>query len=317
MNQKPKKHHFVPECYLRNFLDNRIFFTLDIRKVQKGYDERISYSNPSKVCYFENYYSINDKIFGDSDFDELFVESEVLKNLEDIYPTLYKKMIYGNQFLIEDCVLTSDFIVQLKLRNPYWFNNEQVKIKKNIVKDITLKDLELDTGFESIPIEFKKNILNAVLEGIKIDPAFDKRLQLNSLIRRYNSEVELNKRHRNAIVNCKWIILIAPEKGPYFITSDNPGVSVDNNKLVYNTKFDKNFTFYLPLSPQYCLCITDFEKDNVLEKNHPFKVIEKLQINRDLVFGINNTLIQLINKLLIAVDESYLDEIKNLNRPKS
>jgi len=34
--QVPKKHHFVPECYLKRFMLGGKLVTLDIRKVQKG-----------------------------------------------------------------------------------------------------------------------------------------------------------------------------------------------------------------------------------------------------------------------------------------
>lgn len=33
--QKAKKHHFVPECYLKNFVVDKDLFTLDIKKLQK------------------------------------------------------------------------------------------------------------------------------------------------------------------------------------------------------------------------------------------------------------------------------------------
>lgn len=315
MKQKPKKHHYVPECYLDNFLREGKFFTLDIRKVLKGFNEFPRDSNPSKICYFEDYYKIEEGVFDQNVFNELFVELEVLKNLEDKYLGLYQKVITENQLSLDDSILIANFIVQLKLRNPYWYNNQQTKIKKEVIDSATLESFEFEGRFDSIPKELKQFALDLLLEKISNNPKFDKMFQLRTLIRRYKEQEELNNGVIKAMVNCKWNILCAPDYGPFFITTDNPGISLGIDKLFYNTRFTGGFTFYLPLSPKYCLCITDYEKDNVLLERKPFKQVEKLNINQETVFGINDSLIQRVNKLLIAADKSYLSAIRSLNSP--
>ncbi len=94
----PKKHHFVPQVYLRNFTDGAKLYVLDVGKVQKGYREAPIQKSTSQICYFENYYRINSEL-GNSQFrldayDALYIELQVFKQLENRYPKNSRKSFH-------------------------------------------------------------------------------------------------------------------------------------------------------------------------------------------------------------------------------
>lgn len=49
MKNSPKKHHYVPECYLKSFVDHKNNFWYLNRK-----ESKTKLTMPSKVCYEED-----------------------------------------------------------------------------------------------------------------------------------------------------------------------------------------------------------------------------------------------------------------------
>jgi hypothetical protein len=95
----------------------------------------------------------------------------------------------------------------------------------------------------------------------------------------------------------------APENGPFFITSDNPGYSLKGNDgLTYNTNFSDPYMFFFPISFRYCLVISSEQKDFAYLNKDQHKTYKSSVISSDLVITINNSSIQCINSLLMAVD---------------
>jgi hypothetical protein len=323
--QKPKKHHFVPECYLRNFLVDRQFFILDTVKLKKGMNEYPKPSLPAKICYFEDYYKIQPEFksntFPLGNLDELFIESKVLKNLEDKFPALYLLVTEQQSLTLQDAIDLADFIIQLKLRNPFWLNNV-IEKKKDEWIDAILSDIssvaKKNPRFAKIADEKKQQLIDMVRERNKTDPNFSKQLLLFSLFQRYNSDEgddERNRKIRETMIDCSWKLLVAPANGPYFITSDNPGFSLDTNKIVYNTRFIDYFEFYFPLSPTYCLFLTSTDKDDCFKNQTPTKKVKKLNVEFDRVIVANDKTIQIVSKLLVSSQSWYLSEIVKRNKP--
>lgn len=324
--QKTKKHHFVPECYLKNFIKNSTLFTLDIRKVQKGFNTKVKPSQPGMICYLEDYYKINEDDPNNSQFqltgyDELFVETDLLYSYELRYNKLLHAIIFHKELSRSQAIEFSDFIVQIKLRNPFWLENTIEKNKDQWIDSsmdkIIGKYLGSDSIFPNIPSNIKKLVLEHVRKDNKDDSRFGKKMQLFGLIQRYSGGPERNLKLRKAILNGSWTLLKAPEEGPYFITSDNPGFSTtDEDDLTYNSRFENGFYFHFPLSHSYCLVISDHASDQALDSDSSTKFVAEVQINSVGVIEINNRVIQIINKLLIGSDDWYLSQIAVINKPK-
>lgn len=323
--QHPKKHHYVPQCYLKNFTFDSKLYVLDVRKVQKGYKELPSLLHTASICYFPNYYTIEENM-GDSEFrlnayDALYIERDVLSKLENKYGKIFEKISRNNALMLQDAIDLTDFIIQLKLRNPYWMK-ETLEKNKNFLIDSALDSLDFDKFTDNARLQYiPKELINAVIESVKdknkLNPTFSKQMQLFSLIQRNDDIENYNEKFRLALIDCKWMVFESPQDGPYFITSDNPGYSLKGNDgKTYNTNYSDPFVFFFPLSPKLCLVISGEEKDNSYIDKSRQKILRRGGVTADVVITINNSSMQCVTNLIIAVDTTYLSEIAVLNKPK-
>jgi hypothetical protein len=321
--QAPKKHHFVPECYLKNFLKGGKFYALDIRKVQSGLNEFPRVSQPGGICYLEDYYRIDQPTkrgnFNLEAFDALYIESTVLRNLDEKYHAIYEKLILGDPLPIQDATDLCDFMVLLKVRNPYWLTKVIEKNKDSWIDDsidkIFEKRLNENYPFKHIPEEIQKMVFDHVRGSTKENPSFSKEMQLFGIIQRHLDESSRNLELRKNLVDSSWSIILAPEGGPYFVTTDNPGFSIGKDGQTYNTKFTQGFFYQLPLSPIHCLIIGDEWKENTLTEKHSYKTITLGRVDSSMVIRLNDNAIRVANKLLIGVDTWYLSQIAKVNKP--
>lgn len=322
MQPAPKKHHFVPECYLKRFIADGKLVTLDIRKVQKGFNEYPRFNTPGKICYYEDYYTIDDTLrdgqFELNKHDDFFIEVKALKTLEEKYGDLFEGIVNRKKLTHRELIDICDFIIQLKQRNPYWLHNVVEKNKDKWVDEslekVYQKLLASDVPFKNFPREIIEGIFMNVSEKTKNHPTFSKQLQLFGLIQRYTDSSEFNQQYRSALTNCQWFLMTAPDGGPYFITTDNPGFSIGKDNLIYNTKFTDGFFFHLPLSPTHCLTISDEFKENCSDSTQT-KQITSGTVSKEVVIHTNDKSLNVLNKLIIASDRWYVDQIIRLNYP--
>lgn len=324
-DQQPKKHHFVPQCYLRNFTQENQLYILDVRKVQKGYKEKPIPKHTAKICYFNHYYTIEPEMgsaqFRLEAYDALYIETQVLGKLENRYGKIFDKLSTNRIISLQDAIDLTDFIIQLKLRNPYWMRETLEKKKDNFI-DSAMDSLEAEKfmnnpRFQHIPRELKLAVADGVRNDNKMNPKFGKQMQLFSLVERNLDQENRNEKFRLALIDCKWMVYEAPENGPFFITSDNPGYSLKGNDgLTYNTNFTDPYMFFFPISFRHCLVIASEKKDLAYSSKDQHKSYKSGVISADLVISINNSSMQCMNTLLIAVDTWYLSQIAVINNPK-
>jgi hypothetical protein len=298
-------------------------YTLDIKNVLEGFDEPVKESHPNKICLEDYYYSIQpdfkNTTFRLDEYDEMFVESTVLHQMENNYRKVLESLICKDALTLKEAIFLSDFLIQIKLRNPYWLK-EIISVNKDKWIDTALDSLYSE-GFTNngpyahLPENLKKAIIVSAKDEQKNNPAFSKQMQLYGLIMRSGDHSERNEKYRTAIIDCQWQLLIAPENGPYFITSDNPGYGIKTDGLIYNSNFTGEFVYYLPVTKQYCLAISGFSKDHSYTKQEILKPVTRIQTDETHVIRINNYAMQRINSLLIASDKWYLPQIAKLNKP--
>ncbi len=322
--QKPRKHHFVPQCYLRLFLNDDHLFILDIAKVKGNVKKEIKTATPGQICYLPDYYTLIPSAVSNTfrlhEHHDMFIEQDVFLTLENKYAKIVSLLIEKNELSVKELILLSDFIIQLKLRNPYW-KEKVVEGKKSewlnaAMDDITARARK-DTRFSKIPDEVKEKLLDNLRKANIENPHFAKEAQHFSLIQRFSPDNPNNTQVRETLLNCGWQLFKAPDKGPFFITSDNPGVGCGKEGTTHNTKFKDGFFFFLPLTPQFCLVITDEDMDNTLLNKKLSKKISCVPVNKEVVLLINDRTIQVANNLLIASDTWYLSQIAAINKPQS
>jgi hypothetical protein len=319
--QATKKQHYVPECYLKQFLRDGQLYTLDIKGVQQGYkiSPRINY--PGRICYLEDFYTISadfpNDTFSFKEYDKLFVENVVLQNLERKYPVILNELINGSVISAASAYRIADFMVSLKLRNPNHLSGTLEKNKDEWIDklvDQILNENMKDTRFASMSTEQKLLAAELVKKANKENPHFSKQMMLFSLIRRASDE-ENSKILQEAMLTWPWTLLIAPEGGPYFITTDCPGFASDNDGGLHSIKLRDGFAFHLPLTPQYCLLISDMEP-SLPENPKEAKIVGRVVLDKNDVYLVNDRQICMHNRLLIADEPGYLSEIARLNKPK-
>jgi hypothetical protein len=323
-SQKTKEQHVVPQSYLKAFIKEQELYVLNLENLRKGWNEYPRKKSPAGICYVEDYYTIKDNYkdhyFGLGHRDSHFVEDEVLKSLEDRYPALLEKLISQSEIIQAEAIEISDFITTVNLRNPYWFEHV---VKKNIrnwaeqlLPQLVEQRKQEDARFARIPDEIYQWIMDTLLQSQDDDPDYAQQFMLFSLIARHTDERDRNKRLREKVIDCSWQLFEAPAEGPYFVTTDNPGVAIElaNNKK-HGIKLDGGFMLFFPLSHRYALVFTDQQKDMAFTENHPIKKIYRVTANAEMVIITNDAVIQVANKLLIAADSDYLSAIAEKNKP--
>ena len=72
---KPKKHHYVPECYLNEYSEDKDLYCLDLPLLLERGKVSVKSRNPSQVCYLLDFYSLTNVEFFDlSNYDLYHIE---------------------------------------------------------------------------------------------------------------------------------------------------------------------------------------------------------------------------------------------------
>ena len=319
---KAKRHHYVPRCYLKNFLEGDHVFTLDFPSLLSGKKEKPKMKHPNAICIDDQYYSIlpehRNSNFRLSQYDELFIESEILHEMENRYHKIFTDLTRQKRLCMADAIYLCTFLVQMKTRNPYWAKEviDRHKgrwIEKGVDKILAEKG-PLNKHFNRLPPELRQLVIDQVKAEQHANKTFTKEMQFFGLIQRGDAASQENEKFRKAIIDCRWILLTTQAGGPKFITSDNPGFAKTIRGEVINSYFGDDSVFYLPISPACCLMIDGFVKDRAYTDQHLYKEIMDLEIGSEQIFQINSHTTKRINFMLIAGDAAYLEHICSQNR---
>ncbi len=314
---KPKDHHYVPVCYLKNFAaeDSRLS-TLNLANLGKGYFTKVKNLYPAQVCYIENYYQITEEIKAHyeefSHYDESFVESDILKRVENDYPKVFQQITEARRLSNAEACQMVDFIIQTKLRNPYY--REKV-IDKNLANwtsefiDEFAEEFRRDPHYAKVPQHVKEDHIQRLRIEHQPGPAATEQFQLRSLILRTLTDNENNRRIRHTLLSQQWDLLRATGK-ERFITTANPGFSLDE-KGSYNTKFDGDYQFYFPLSPKYCLLFGG-QLDSRFLNGAAEKVIEDFPIPDEMVNALNENQLDHAGHYAIGCNADFLSKIRKI-----
>lgn len=311
-NPKPKKHHYVPVCYLNKFTDD----SGKIYKLHKEHPYNIKFSYPKNECNEEYYYQINEsmknKFKAMEKINEMFIESTVLHSYENPYNNLFEKITSKKRLSISQVEQFAKIIINFVIRNPYWRNNVITPAVKNLDKIIN-KESENTVKAEMsqyLPRSTVNEITKNVRKQFEEDPDSIKYLHHNNLIKSY-TDFSVSE-YVNILKGASWTLLINNNTDNPFITTDNPGVGNKiNTDMIYNNYFDKGFSYFFPISPKYCLRITD-AISTVKHGRDVKKEILKEKVNINIVNQINNNLVRYANKIIISNNRNYLESFKLL-----
>jgi hypothetical protein len=311
--------HFLPECYLKEFCDNGEFYKIDCSLLhlnKKPYPRKVT---PAAICYDKDFCTLTPEFknlyTGYQDFDPLFLEEKFFL-YENKYPGIINKIKNGDSFLnIDDAKTFLYSCLDFKIRNNY-FRDIHSDLRRNTLNDPTgIIKYKTDPEFQKVKDRFNISQGQAIdiIDGIRFnilnDDNFTKNSHIAALVARYTS----NYSHHDVIISnllyYKWKFILSNNE---FITSDNPGWSLDKNNQVHNTKFDKDFQFLMPITPRHCLAITDSELDLEYYNNPTKKKLYAGYQNKDIIDGINGLSINHFKKYLFSTKKETGEKICNI-----
>lgn len=317
----PKKHHFVPECYLNEYSGGKDLYCLDLPLLLERNKISVKCKNPSQVCYITDFYSIyNVNFFDLSNYDVNHIETLSFWRLENNYRKIVTNLIKNLKLNSDHCIQLSDFILQIRIRNPFFLKVSEYNKKKNLdnVKNDLLIRVLNEERFKKIPKEIISEMIDFFGKRLSESETFIRDMQLKQLIEKSNPSSSSIVKFRESILNCKWYLLDCKECKSSFFTSDNPGISISDSGVLENTKFAKGFIFYFPISSRYCLTFSDHYKDDFYNNGMiGEKSIEILQIKEVQLAYLNTLFTPYHNKYLFSSNKDDLVRFGNelLNSP--
>jgi len=283
MNNVPSNHHYISQCYLKQFANHQ-------RQLWKKKKDGINITRctTAQICYEKDAFKIrtNETLSINSISDKNHIELHSFKKQENNYGKNIAQILkYSNAPTVIDKNAYSLFLetlVTIKRRNPF---------TRTIIVNSLLENIQNGT-YKS---ELKKGILeDGYNENLNFD--IDTYLEQHVQNTRNNDDkmhdmylstfIDINedsmiKLIAKQLYGCKQIILHAPIGGQ-FITSDNPGVTINSNVTRSFGGFGEPFKFIYPLSPNACLLIDSLrpEQKSVIEKSIYHTVVNNCFVDK-------------------------------------
>ena len=304
MQENPKRHHFVPECYLSQFTDSAGFFWVKDIKYNK-----VSKKHPSGVCYEIN----GNKIRKESSLewyniaDEYLIEKEAFKIQENNYAKFateisrYKSSV--NNIDKKEYKLFLETLVTIKRRNPKSrltiIEAFKASYKSEKGYNEFIETYKAVLGIKELPVEMPK-IIKSFLENETTDEDRLYDLYLSA----YINKTEYTNIHQVTEDLYKLdSIILHPPIGRKFLTTDNPGFSKYGSHIISLGGFGGDFEFYFPITPTACLYLDSKKITSIDSLN---KAISHVLIDSSYVSQINRWSISICNAKVFAITKNML-----------
>lgn len=310
--------HYVPEVYLKEFSHKQgmfyVFNKVDALKYPKYKIESKAYRS---YCQEKDFYTIDTdslNILGITEnIDPYVVENKVNKSFEDDYGK-YFKLITSEGFLAPTkAEIFIKMLVHFKLRNKSWrqsYNTERIiSILQKEVDNLTERAINNELHFENISVDVKIQTIEKVFNQYSETKDLDKQFQLLGLLKRSKYDTDLTIHFIDLLMKSKWTLMVS-DGSSRFITTDNPGFSIDRMGKLHNTKFIEDAKFYFPISPYYCIIIDTGCNDIEFIFNPSKKTIIHQVANFALVSIVNHNSAKLANKYLFSDNPTILEYFK-------
>lgn len=289
----PKRHHFLPIFYLKNFCENEFFWVYDREK------NEYRKQTPNNTATQKKYYSF----IGCDGKEHNEIENKVLSDIETETKPIIDKINNRKIINLYEKMILTIFITFLHLRGP-GFEKE--------MNDIFEKFIKIYAKFTFSTEENTKKIIKR-LEGNNKQ----KKLSPKKLIDFVNKENYKVKAHR--VFSLKMMYELAQELPIYFIqmdwqfcyspktslfvTSDTPFVLIPPNdykkcELGRLGMLSCGTKKIVPLTQKVCLVLSDKGEK-----------VEKINISSKKVRELNFHIAKNCDNLLISRDKSLLEEL--------
>lgn len=317
------KQHFLPQSYLREFCnEDSKLYTLDIDLLKFNRKVFSELKTTAEVCRSKNFYTI----YGEFDtqfqhldgLDPFFLEKK-FHEYEREYPKVLSRIKKRQSHLsIPQAELLMYSIIDIKIRNPY-FRKTAIESKKESVIDDLFNSYRVELAKLNLTDPQKIQRKDVMLEEmdkmkneIMMDKDFSRKTHLSSMVLRQLESDRLQLKIAHHLLKFEWQILYSHNG---FFTTDNPGVSIDPTNQPLNTKFDKEFFFFMPLTPHMCLGISSRTPDITYNKSADEKRIFYTDAPKQMVHKINEMHGYHVTKHLFSNNQKLINVIaKKINQ---
>lgn len=293
---EPTKHHYVPQIYLKRFSYNNSgdLFTL---KHNLKYSKVVS-RNKSQICYEKNRYKFdNSEIFAELQTnDKNIIEKNKFDYENFDLKFLFDKIDYGQPIFKSEFKKLVYIILNIKFRNPR-FSADFINLSLN---NYSIFEGELNL--------MRKQAINfCAINGI--DPKIvDKAMQIitekhkdinyskNAYLKTILDETSISENFIEELLH--WDLeVFQTEYNKPFITSDNPGYTVDSSDKTFNTNFGKAQIFAFPISPKSMFVLKKRSNQKDLDI---YKRYKKRKAKNDLVLKFNLGTMRMANEMILS-----------------
>jgi hypothetical protein len=262
MEQKKKKHHYIPRYYLRSFSDprNEPYFYV----YQRNSDKVIN-TTPERTAFENNFYTVYEH---DGSQDSNSIEDYLANDVESPARAILDKIKRLELPSSEEKLTLSKYIVYLIKRVPRGKARIKELTPRIVERQKSEFDQEIDTAISKKPdkrefLEQRRRDIHQILESYREE--IPSGIAMGIL--RYPSP-----RLTATINNMTWRFLINPGE-QFYVTSDNP-VFFDEGLGVNNTYSEVS----VPISRDIALWITwrsDFTDEFILTTRQAVKEINR------------------------------------------
>lgn len=255
MSKENKKQHYIPQCYCRNFSENKKSIWVYNKKNSKSYTQSIA-----NIAYEDDFYKLADKVVdGETITSANMLEKEFFaNNLEIIYSDCLKLFAsktkewltdHNNNPVIDKKTkdIFSALIALQYLRMP---NIREMHIDAN--KKAKNYTFELFKDFYKTQVEEKQH---SFVDSIALE--YDEELQSLEHFYIYGDQ-KLIDSYQDQLVNKIWIFYVTEHNNVY--TSDNPILTkphIANQPYLYSGFGMNGVEVIFPLNSSLVLTIWD------------------------------------------------------------
>jgi len=266
MNE-PKRHHYIPEFFLKEFTENNKFYVYD-RKLDK-----YTIQTPTNTTCIKYYYRVK----GDYNFGKNMVE-KLFSQIESRTKPVIEKIKNQQPLSDQDRYDLTNFISFLKTRVPF-FEKTVNELENKLAKEY----LKICFSSDEFLKKFKKRFEKEAGKKIDFDPKdivknyhFSSGKDTNLAIR-LESSVEIAE----YLFCMDWIFLFS-HKNSSFILSDNPFIIIPPKDFNGIGILTPKALKVIPLTSNICLMICDYNPKGpqiYYKNNYSRKEIRKLNCN--------------------------------------
>ena len=289
----PKRHHFLPKFYLKNFCENEFFWVYDRKK------NEYRKQTPNNTAIQKKYYSF----IGCDGKENNEIENKVLSDIETEASPIIDKINNKKIISLYERIILTIFITFLHLRGPS-FEKEMNDIFEKFIKIYAKLSFPTEENTKKIIKRFASNNKQKDISSKELMDFVNKGNYKVKVHREYSLKkmYELAQELPVYFIQMDWQFCYSP-KTSLFITSDNPFVLIPPNdykkgELGRLGMLSCGTKKIVPLTQKVCLVISDKGEK-----------VEKISISSKKVREFNFHIAKNCDNLLISKDKSLLEEL--------